>query len=61
MGIRGAMSGRAMEKGRTCKAKSTFIREATIVWNRAPIGITKAETLSKVKKKVKKFSKTLPV
>ena len=39
-GTRGAMSGKAVETGRTCKAKALFVGDATRLWNKAPKCIT---------------------
>ena len=40
---RGAESGRAVEKGRTCNARSLFVGVVTRLWNKAPASIKKAE------------------
>ena len=61
MRTRGAMSGRAVETWRTCKAKSTFVGDATILCNKAPVSNSRAETLLGTKKEIKKYCKTLPV
>ena len=61
MGMRGATSGRAVETGKTNKAKTAFVGDATRLWNRGPTSLTQAETLEGAKREIKKFCNTVPV
>ena len=58
---RGDRSGKAVETGRTSKAKATFMSDAARVWNTAPESIRNAKTMMAAKKAIKTFCKTLPV
>ena len=49
---RGATSGKAVETGRTSKARTTFVGDATRLWNKAPKIKTQAETMGKAKNKI---------
>ena len=57
---RGATSGKAVETGRTSKARTTFVGDATRLWNKAPKTITHAETMGKAKNEIRKYCRTLP-
>jgi hypothetical protein len=50
-----------LEKGKTQKLRTTFMGDATRLWNKAPKSITKADTLMKAKREIKIYCKTLPV
>ena len=58
---RGATSGKVVETERPCKARATFVGYITRLWNRAPKSITQAETMGKVKSKIRKYCRTLPI
>ena len=58
---RGDRSGKAVETGRTCMAKATFMNDAARLWNKAPENIRNAKTMLAAKKAIKTFCKTLPV
>ena len=58
---RGAASGRAVETGKSHKAKSTFVGDATRLWNKAPPSVTNAGTLRIAKREIKLFCKQLPI
>jgi hypothetical protein len=58
---RGDRSGKAVETGRTSKAKATFMNDTVRVWNTAPESIQNAKTMMAAKKAIKTFCKTLPV
>ena len=54
-GTRRATCGNAVETGRVQKLRATFIRDATRLWNKVPTSITRADTLMKAKKEIKKY------
>ena len=58
---RGDTAGRAIERGRTNKARNTFVGDATRIWKRAPTSVTEATTLRRAKKAIKEFCQSLPV
>ena len=49
------------EDGKTSTARESFIRNAAKIWNQAPSTIKEAMTMTKAKKLVKNYCKTLPV
>ena len=55
------MTGRAIERGRTNKARNNFVGDATRIWKRAPTSVTEATTLRRAKKAIKEFCQSLPV
>ena len=50
-----------LELGNPKQATSTFISDATRIWNKVPVFIKNIETLHAAKIKLKKYVKTLPV
>ena len=58
---RGSKHWKMIETGRSTKSKASFVGDASRIWNKAPIQITTAKTLSSVKKEIRKFCKTLPI
>ena len=58
---RGNSSGKMIETGRTQKSISSFVGDAPRIWNKAPIQVTNAKTLSTAKKEIRKFCLTLPI
>ena len=58
---RGTTSGRAVETGKSYKAKSTFVGDATRLWNKAPPRVRNAGTLRIAKREIKLFCKQLPI
>ena len=49
------------DDARSVAAKISFSRDSARLWNRAPIGIKNALTLSSAKKEIKSFCDTLEV
>ena len=58
---RGNRNGKMMETGRSTKSKASFMGDATRIWNKAPIEVTSAKSLTIAKKEIRKFCKTLPI
>ena len=58
---RGNATGRMIETGRSIKTITSFVGDAPRIWNRAPIQVTSAKTLSTAKKEIRKFCLTLPI
>ena len=54
-------AGKMVETARAVKSKASFVGDAPRLWNRAPIQVTNAKSLSKAKKEIRKFCVTLPV
>ena len=50
-----------IETGKTAKSQASFVGDAPRIWNRAPLSVTTAKTLSNAKKEIRKFCKTLPI
>ena len=50
-----------VECGKSDISQKTFINNAVLVWNLAPITITKCISLNAAKKAIKSFVKTLPI
>ena len=58
---RGNKAGRMIETGKTTKSKASFVGDAPRIWNKAPLTVTLAKSLSIAKKEIRKFCKTLPI
>ena len=48
-------------KGLTVKSQSTFLNDASKIWNKAPMSIKSCETLYTAKKEIKKCISQLPI
>ena len=55
------MSGKMIETGRTLISISSFVGDAPRIWNKAPIQVTNAKSLTIAKKEIRKFCLTLPI
>ena len=58
---RAASRGDLLVKGKTELRQSTFINDASKIWNNAPLTIKQSKTISSAKIEIKKFVKTLPI
>ena len=48
-------------KGSTVKSQTTFLNDASKIWNKAPLSIKSCETLYTAKKEIKKYITQLPL
>ena len=58
---RGNAIGKMIETAKSTKSKASFCGDAPRIWNKAPLVITMAKSLSIAKKEIKKFCFTLPI
>ena len=59
--IRAVTNGDLKELGKTTLVQSTFISDASKVWNKCPNSIKECDSLWKAKKTIKTFVQTLPI
>ena len=59
--IRGNSLGKMIEIGRSLKSMTSFVGDAPRIWNKAPIQVTSAKTLTIGKREIRKFCLTLPI
>ena len=58
---RATTRGDLLMKGSTFKSQSTFLNDASKIWNKAPMSLKCCETIYSAKKEIKKFIANLPI
>ena len=58
---RGDTSERLIETGMSDLVRNSCLRDATKLWNKAPLEVKTAKSIISAKKEIKKFASTLPI